>query len=91
MRRTVITCDHCGAELDEMRDYDGIDIIICSPIPSNTADLCHKCFTELIDLVEKYLHPTEGETKKSSDLTRTMNAARTDPERVRTATSVQTH
>ena len=88
MKRMMITCDHCGAELDPMHDYDDIDIIICSPIPSNSADLCKKCFNELIDRVEKYLHPEKDKSEKANDLTRTMNVARTDPERVRTSTSI---
>ena len=56
MQRMLIRCDHCGKILDAMHDYDNIDIIICSPIPSNSADLCADCFNDLINKVEAYLH-----------------------------------
>ena len=40
MRRTTITCDHCGKELDEMHDYTdhGVEILQLFK-----ADLCKKC------------------------------------------------
>ena len=40
MRRTTITCDHCGKELDEMHDYVDTEIDLLNFFHT---DLCKKC------------------------------------------------
>ena len=44
MRRTTITCDHCGKELDEMNDYVDVEVKILNWIK---VDLCKKCAEKL--------------------------------------------
>ena len=44
MRRTTITCDHCGKELDEMHDYVDNEVEILNWFKT---DLCKKCAEEL--------------------------------------------
>ena len=51
-------CDHCGKELDEMKDY--IDISIDMNHIWLTKDLCADCVEELKSIIEKFCdHPTE--------------------------------
>ena len=52
MRVVKDFCDHCGKELDNMRDYVDVDIEF-SHIFVN-ADLCTDCFDELNEIVLKF-------------------------------------
>ena len=52
MRKTIFTCDHCGKEMDDMRDYT--EMKIDNFIDWIEADLCSQCFRELNDMVLEY-------------------------------------
>lgn len=52
MRKTVFTCDHCGKEIDEMRDYSELKIDNFADFIE--VDLCAKCYDELNNIVLKY-------------------------------------
>ena len=58
MRKTVFTCDHCGKEIDEMKDYS--DMKIDNFINYVEADLCSKCFRELDDIVMQYINKKQN-------------------------------
>ena len=58
MRKTVFTCDHCGKEIDEMRDYT--DMPIDNFINYVKADLCSECFRELDDIVMQYINKKQN-------------------------------
>ena len=57
MKRTVLTCDHCGAELDEMHDYTDMEIGI--PYSFLTVDLCVNCAKELERQVKTFCNKEE--------------------------------
>lgn len=57
MKRTVLTCDHCGAELDEMYDYTDMEIGITYSFL--TVDLCVNCAKELERQVKKFCNKEE--------------------------------
>ena len=48
MRRTTITCDHCGKELDEVRDYVDTEVEMLNWFK---ADLCKNCAETLASYV----------------------------------------
>lgn len=54
MQKMLFICDHCGKEIDEMKDYpdtefdDFFDIV--------RADLCNQCFHELNNIVLRYIN-----------------------------------
>ena len=54
MHKILYTCDHCGKEIDEMRDY--ADMKIDNFINYIEVDLCSKCFRELDDMVLQYVN-----------------------------------
>ena len=54
MKKTIITCDHCGKELDEMKDY--VDMEIDDFINWYEVDLCDECFHELDGIVRQYVN-----------------------------------
>lgn len=58
MRKVTFTCDHCGKELDEMRDYT--EMKIDNFIDFVEADLCSDCFRELNEIVLKYVNKKQG-------------------------------
>lgn len=58
MRKTIFTCDHCGKELDEMRDYP--EIAIDNFIDFIETDLCSDCFRELNEIILKYVNKKQG-------------------------------
>ncbi len=58
MRKTIFTCDHCGKEIDEMRDYP--DMKIDNFIDFVEADFCSDCFRELNEIVLKYVNKKQG-------------------------------
>jgi DNA-directed RNA polymerase subunit RPC12/RpoP len=59
MKKTIFTCDHCGKEIDEMRDYP--EMKIDNFIDFVEADLCSNCFRELNEIVLKYINKKQGE------------------------------
>lgn len=58
MRKVTFICDHCGKELDEMRDYT--ETKIDNFIDFVEADLCSDCFRELNEIVLKYVNKKQG-------------------------------
>ena len=52
MRKTVFTCDHCGKEIDEMKDYAEMEIKDFADYVET--DLCEKCYDELNNIVLQY-------------------------------------
>lgn len=61
MEENKIYCEHCGKEIDPMRDYDNLQIDMGHKW-YNT-DLCIECLDKLYDIVinfcKKQDHPTE--------------------------------
>lgn len=53
MKKTIFTCDHCGKEMDEMRDYS--DMEFKDFYEYMYADLCSECYHELGDIVLQYI------------------------------------
>lgn len=58
MRKIIFTCDHCGKEMDDMRDYS--EMKIDNFIDWIEADLCSECFRELNDIVLQYCNKKKG-------------------------------
>lgn len=58
MRKIIFACDHCGKEIDEMRDYT--EMKIDNFIDYVEADLCSACFRELNEIVLKYVNKKQG-------------------------------
>ena len=54
MHKIVYTCDHCGKELDDMKDYTDMEFDDFFDI--FRADLCNKCFHELTNVVSKFIN-----------------------------------
>ena len=54
MKKTIITCDHCGKEIDGLTDFT--DMQIDNFIDYVEVDLCNKCFHELNDIVLQYVN-----------------------------------
>lgn len=52
MRETKVYCDHCGKELNEMKDYCDTEVGILDFIDT---DLCINCINELQNLVKKFV------------------------------------
>lgn len=57
MTQTKIYCDHCGKELDEMKDpYVDWALDCCMSDDCLTVDLCSDCFHLLEEQVRKFTH-----------------------------------
>ena len=54
MYKAIYICDHCGKELDEMKDYPDTEFDNFFDI--FRADLCTKCFHELNNIVLRYVN-----------------------------------
>lgn len=54
MHKMLYTCDHCGKEINEIRDYT--DMKFDDFINYVEADLCSECFRELDDMVLQYVN-----------------------------------
>lgn len=52
MKELVTTCDHCGAKLDEMKDY--VDTEFDTINEWFQADLCSKCYEEISKIIRKF-------------------------------------
>lgn len=53
MRKEVYICDHCGKEIDCIKDYTEIEIDDFNF--DKEVDLCTTCYQELNDIVEKFV------------------------------------
>ena len=51
-------CDHCGKELDYMKDYGETEIVAKTAF---SADLCVECIEELENIVRKFCGRKGGE------------------------------
>lgn len=56
MTETKTYCDHCGKELNNMKDYCDTEIMLLNYV--NT-DLCVKCINELQGLIEHFVKERE--------------------------------
>lgn len=54
MHKMLYICDHCGKEIDVMRDYT--DMKIDNFINYVEADLCSECFRKLDDMILQYVN-----------------------------------
>jgi hypothetical protein len=54
MKKTIITCDHCGKELNNRTAY--VDLKIDNFDKYMEVDLCEDCFVELSKLVDKFVN-----------------------------------
>jgi hypothetical protein len=54
MHKILYTCDHCGKELDEIRDYTDMEIRDFADYIET--DLCTRCYDELSDMVLQYIN-----------------------------------
>lgn len=54
MKKTIVTCDHCGKEVDSMQGYT--DMEIDDFIDWYEVDLCSECFRELDSIVKQYVN-----------------------------------
>lgn len=52
MRKTVITCDHCGKKINEMIDYPDIEFDVLNE--SFQADLCSGCYMEIGRIIKQF-------------------------------------
>ena len=54
MKKTTITCDHCGKEINGISDYT--DMKIDNFINYVETDLCSECFRKLDDMILQYVN-----------------------------------
>jgi DNA-directed RNA polymerase subunit RPC12/RpoP len=54
MHRIIYTCDHCGKEIDKIRDYTDMEIRDFADYIET--DLCARCYDELSDMVLQYIN-----------------------------------
>ena len=59
MKSYKVLCDHCGKELNEMKDY--VDLSIDLNHIWRTHDLCAECLEDLKDVIDRFCtnKPTE--------------------------------
>ena len=57
MTQTKIYCDHCGKELDGMKDYTELQIGFCGD--TIDCDLCKSCYDKLLKQTKDFV----GENK----------------------------
>lgn len=62
MTINYLVCDHCGKKLDNMNDYDGIEISISYEYFGDV-DLCSDCFKEFVSKTKEYINRTAKEHK----------------------------
>ena len=58
MKENKIYCDHCGKELDTMRDFDDMQIEIAHKW--TTTDLCVECLDKLYEIVRVFCKQKGG-------------------------------
>lgn len=56
MTETKTYCDHCGKELNNMKDYPDTEIMLLKYIQT---DLCKDCINELQELIERFVKEHE--------------------------------
>lgn len=52
MKQLIYKCDHCGKELDEMKDYIDTETMIDKYL---NFDLCKDCYVELGNLIKEFI------------------------------------
>lgn len=52
MVKTTRYCDHCGKEIDTMKDYWDTEIIVCYSWCD--VDLCEDCYNKLKEIVKQF-------------------------------------
>lgn len=52
MKETIVTCDHCGKKLNDMKDY--IDLELYGFYEVIDTDLCIVCYEELTNVVKQF-------------------------------------
>ncbi len=52
MQVVKIFCDHCGKEIDTMRDHDAVKIVV--GLRRTDADLCTECSVKLWEMVSNF-------------------------------------
>ena len=57
MTETKIYCDHCGAELNQMKDYTNYDMDTVKDFVN--CDLCEDCVEALDKMIKKFLNKEE--------------------------------
>ena len=60
MKTTKIYCDHCGKELDEMKDYTDMEIDSIKHFVKG--DLCKDCVEIFDKMVREFLNKKDKET-----------------------------
>lgn len=53
MKETVVTCDHCGKKLDDMKDYPDTEFDTINDW--FRADLCSECYTEISNIIKQFV------------------------------------
>ena len=51
MQKIVTTCDHCGKELDEMKDYVDVEF---DALYWFRTDLCSECYAEISQIIKQF-------------------------------------
>ena len=52
MKELVVTCDHCGKKLDDMKDYADIEFDTIDNWFN--ADLCSECYAEISKTLREF-------------------------------------
>ena len=52
MVKTITYCDHCGKELDIMKDFYDTEVIVCASWCN--VDLCEECYEKLKHMVKQF-------------------------------------
>ena len=64
MKENKIYCDHCGKEIDTMRDYD--DLQIDMGHKWYNTDLCIECLDKLYDIVLNFCKNKTTQPRKAA-------------------------
>ena len=54
MKKLVVTCDHCGKKLDDMKDYPDTEFDTINDWFK--ADLCAECYTVISDVIKHFVN-----------------------------------
>ena len=52
MKKMVVTCDHCGKELDNIKDYSDVELDTIDDFFKT--DLCSECCMEISRIIKKF-------------------------------------
>ena len=61
MKNLIYKCDHCGKQLNGMKDYTEIEIEFCGD--KICCDLCQDCYKELLKRTKDFV---KGEFKQNT-------------------------